>query len=231
MRGRCTAEHCADDIRNKSIGCPVTAADDVARADRRDARAVLEEGTAVGRDHELGRALAAAVGVVPAHRIAFAIGPDPLAVFVAFVAGDGDDGANAFRPAAGVEQMHRAHDVGRVGLDRIVVRIADERLGSEVEDDLRLAPHSRPLRPHPCRGRRLRCGSRARRAGSARRGSARSAAAREKPVTSAPSWCSQSAQPAALEAGVARDEDSASLPGGRFHQHFQGAPSCHSSSR
>src|SRR5215218_3561020 len=88
--GALTSEHRANDVRDEAVGCPVPTADDVARADGRDARARLEEGAAVGRDHQLGRALAAAVRVVPTHRVALAIRPDPLAIFIAFVARDGD---------------------------------------------------------------------------------------------------------------------------------------------
>ena len=39
------------------------------------------------------------------------------------------------------------------------------------------------------------------------------------------------AQPSALEAGVAGDEDALAGPGAGVHQHFHGAPCCHRSSR
>ena len=56
----------------------------------------LEEGTAVGRDHQLGAPLLLLYGSCPPIGSFSRYGHDPLAVLVAFVAGDADDGAHAF---------------------------------------------------------------------------------------------------------------------------------------
>ena len=71
-----------------------------------------------------------------AHRVVLAIAPLPLAVLVALVAGDDEDDADVAPRRGGVEDVHGAHHVRRVGLDRVGVGAAHERLRGHVEDDL-----------------------------------------------------------------------------------------------
>jgi hypothetical protein len=65
-----------------------------------------------------------------------AIGPVPLLIFIALVAGDDDDGADAGSAADGVEQMDGAEDVDGVCLHRVLVGEPDERLCGQVDNDL-----------------------------------------------------------------------------------------------
>ncbi len=96
----------------------------------------MKERAAIGGGDQLGAAFAAAVGIVSAHRLVLAIGPVPLLILVALVAGDDDDGADARRAADGVEQMDGAEHVDRVGLHRALVGEAHQRLRGHVDDDL-----------------------------------------------------------------------------------------------
>ena len=73
-----------------------------------------------------------------AHGFVFAVAPVPFAVFVAFVGGDVDDGADAGGVAHAFQQVNGAHDVGGVGVDRVAVGLAHQRLGGHVDDDIRL---------------------------------------------------------------------------------------------
>ena len=142
----------ADTVRDDAVLCPVAPADDVAGAGGGDADAWrlararrVEIGAAIGGDGQLGGGLAGAVGVVAAKGVVFTIGAEPLAVFIALIGGDEDRGADAvaglvarLEPAQGVEQMHSAHDVGGVGLDRLAVGQAHQGLRGQMEDDIRL---------------------------------------------------------------------------------------------
>src|SRR5690606_11538126 len=89
-----------EDIVHQTVVGPIAAADDIACAHRRNAASGLEKGTTIGRNDELGGALAAAVGVMSAHRVAFTISPGPFVIFLAFVAGYADDGLHAPGAAA-----------------------------------------------------------------------------------------------------------------------------------
>jgi hypothetical protein len=135
----------ADQIGHQPVERPVAAADHVAGAHGGEQRAALrrEVGTPIRRDRQLGRALAAAVGVVSAHRVGLAIGPDPFAILVAFVGGDADQRADAADLPRRFHDVYRAHHVGGVGLDRLLVGEADQGLRGEMEDHLRLHPRDR----------------------------------------------------------------------------------------
>ena len=126
-------------VGHEAILGPVAAADHVAGPGRghagRRGRAA-EVGSPPRRGHELRAALAAAVGIVAAEGVVFAVGPPPLTVLVALVARHDDDGAKRLGMARGFEHVRRAHDVGLIGGDGVGVGAADERLSGEVEDDL-----------------------------------------------------------------------------------------------
>ena len=78
----------------------------------------MKERTAIGGGYQFGASLAAAVRIVAAHRLMLTVGPVPLLIFVALVAGDDDDGAHAGSVADGFQKVNGAEDVDRVGLDR-----------------------------------------------------------------------------------------------------------------
>ena len=73
-----------------------------------------------------------------AHWIVFPVAPNPLPVFIAFVAGDVDQDFNAGGFTDGLKDVDRAADVGIKGQFRLFVREADKGLGSQVKDKFRL---------------------------------------------------------------------------------------------
>ena len=139
-RHRLPAVQGAHAVRHQAIVGPVAAADDIAGAHRGHARRRrrCKEATPVGGGHQLRTAFARAVRVVSTQSVALAVGPAGLAVLVALVAGDHDHGAQRRARARRLEQVDRAQDVGLVGLDRLIVGAAHQRLSGQVEDDLRL---------------------------------------------------------------------------------------------
>ena len=89
--------------------------------------------------------------------------------------------------------MHRAHDIGGVGLDRARIGGAHQRLGRQVEDDLRANPPRLAASAARSRMSPIRCVDAARRRAAARTGWARSAAPAQSPHLGARARCSQSA--------------------------------------
>ena len=93
----------ADEVGDEAIAGPVAASDDVARTSggEQDAmpvgRLMLKERRAVRGADDLRASFAAAIGIVSAERICFAISPVPLTVLVALVRGDDDRSANGGR--------------------------------------------------------------------------------------------------------------------------------------
>ena len=134
----------AHDVRQQTVERPIAAADDVSgtRRGHRDrvpgAAIGMEERPAIGGGYQFGAAFAAAVRIVAAHRLVLTIGPVPFLIFVALIAGDDDDGANAGSVPDGFQKVNGAEDVDRVGLHRALIGEADERLRGHVEDNLGL---------------------------------------------------------------------------------------------
>lgn len=128
---------CAQDVWHQAVCRPITTADDVARAGGGQGNTFfLKEGAAIGAGDQLCAAFAVAVGVVAAHGFVFTVAPGPFFVFVAFVGSDVDHGLDVGGVAHRFEQMHRAHDVGGVGFNRVLVGIAHQGLCRHVDDDL-----------------------------------------------------------------------------------------------
>ena len=132
----------AHDIRNEPVVCPIAAADDVARPAGSDRHAMLfvfirmEVGVAVCGRHQFCAALAAGVGIVTAHRFILAVAPCPFAVLVTLIGGDIHHRLHAVCAAHRFKQIHCAHHVGGVGVDRFDIGIAHQRLRRHVDHDL-----------------------------------------------------------------------------------------------
>ena len=107
----------------------------------------------IGRGDELGATLRIRIGIASAHRLVLAISPDPLPVHVALVARDVDDDAGLLQLPERLQQMNRAHDVGRIGFDRIVVAATNDRLRRHVDHDVR----TECRRSSPSAGRSREC--------------------------------------------------------------------------
>jgi len=75
---------------------------------------------------------------VTAHRLVFAIGPEPFAVLITLVAGHYDHRANALDLRSGGKNMNGAHYVGRISLDWLAIRPTNQGLRRQVKDNLGL---------------------------------------------------------------------------------------------
>ncbi len=193
----------------------------------------FQEGAAVARRDQLGGRLAGAVGIVAAEGIVLAVRIRPLVVAIDLVGRDDDGDADVVEIAQRVEQMRRAHRVGREGRERVAVARPHQRLRREMEDDLR------PRRAHRGGGRGGvaqvddPAGEHSVEVGEPVQALVRGGEREPGDVGAEP--LQPERQPRALEAGVAGEEDALAAPecraAGAAHQRFQGArPDCHSSS-
>src|SRR4029077_15706687 len=117
---------------DETVLAPIAAADDVARARRRDARAGIarEVRAAVRGGDELGARLRARVRVVSTEGVVLDEAParGALAVRVALVGGHDDDREDALARAANcVEHVDGAEHVDEIGVRGLCYRSADER--------------------------------------------------------------------------------------------------------
>ncbi len=136
----------ADEIGHQPVRGPVTATDDIARANR--GHADVASGVkriAERRRDDLLASLGGGVGIPAAERLVLAVGPLPLAVGVALVGRDGDHRTDVVAQSPDrVEHVHGPHDVRGIGVDRLAQRALEVRDGGEVEHHLRASvPHGR----------------------------------------------------------------------------------------
>ena len=133
--------HAADDIGNKPVLGPVSAADDISGACGCNSGSflVLEERTAICRRHQFRAAFARAVRIVASHGIMLAVSPNPFAVFIAFIAGDDHHRAHGWGLTRGFENIHRAHHIRGISLDGFLIRAQHQGLGRRMKDNLRTA--------------------------------------------------------------------------------------------
>lgn len=102
-----------DQVREQPVKRPVAAANDIARAHRRQRHAALANGPdrkerpAIGRKNLFGTALRTGIGVLSPHRIALTTGPDPFAVLVTLGDGYAHEGLNGANEVSGLQQMER----------------------------------------------------------------------------------------------------------------------------
>lgn len=75
---------------------------------------------------------------MPPHRLIFAVAPSPLSIFVTFISRDVDDGFDGTSLPGSFQHMHGAHDIGRIGLYRLLIGKAHQRLRCHMDEDLRL---------------------------------------------------------------------------------------------
>ena len=190
-----------------------------------------EEAAPVGVRHQLGAGLAAAIGIVAAEGVVLAVAPQRAIVGIALVAGDDDHGFGRRTGADGLEQMDRAHHVGGVGLDRIGIGTAHQRLCGHVDDDARAGAVE-------CGGERVRvanigdgvvdvigeAGGVEQALGFRRKGVA---------VHLGAQAAEQARRPGTLEAGMPGEKDAPALPQRRMDHHTLhcGVSPAHSSSR
>src|SRR5205823_6669349 len=119
---------------------PVAAADHVPRPSRRHGDTeILQKTASIARGHQLRRALAHRVHIVPAERIVLTVGVRRLAIFVTFIASYDDGRTGPLLQPQSFEDVRGAEHVGLDGQDRLLIRLPHERLRREMKDVLRLA--------------------------------------------------------------------------------------------
>jgi hypothetical protein len=226
----------ADDVGDDSVLCPIAAADHVASSSRRHGDSFTQERLTISLRDEFRARFAGAVRIATAERVRFTIAPAPLVIFVALVGRDDQSDPHRRRMAHGVQQVNGAEHVARERLDGLGVGAAHQRLRREVKNDL-------GARFFDGRGERASIAyvseNRAHAICDVRVLEQVRFAIRRQRETRDRSFqvLEPRAQPAAFEAGVARDEDALSSPKCALfwlHQVFHGArpPShCFSSNR
>ncbi len=98
----------------------------------------LEEGGTVTVHDDLRRTLAGTIWVIPTHGIVLTICIYPFVVLVAFIAGYDDTGSNPFAGSDRLQQVDRAHDIRPERVHRVLIGPSHQRLGRQMEDDVRL---------------------------------------------------------------------------------------------
>ena len=92
----------------------------------------------IGRRNQFSAPFAGTVGVKSTHCIVLPVGIGPLAVLVTFIAGHVDACPDARRQPSRLKHVHGAQDVRCVGFYRLLIGISNQRLGCEMEHNLRL---------------------------------------------------------------------------------------------
>ena len=132
----------SQDIWNKPVLGPISATDNVACSSSCQGYLMftvfrcVEKRVAIGCRDQFGAAFATAIGVKAAHGFVLTVTPHPFFVLVTLVCGDVDDGTHGGRLANGFQKTHGAHDVGRIGLDRVDIGAAHQRLRGHVNNDI-----------------------------------------------------------------------------------------------
>ncbi len=132
-------------IWHDTILGPITAANDISASRTRHrnrslSRIVqaLKKRATIGRDDGFSARFTRAVRIVPTEKIVFAVGMDPLHVFIDLVAGDHDDHTGTIFPPRCFEYIEATYTIGLYGFVGLVKRAANNRLGREVEDEVGL---------------------------------------------------------------------------------------------
>lgn len=134
-------------IRDETVFRPIAAADDVsvARPSQLEVSGEREHRLTVSRGHQFGAGFACAIRVLSSESTELSVTPRPFAIVVNLVGGDTDDRPYVWALPRGLQNVRRAHDIGRERLNRITMGPADKRLRSEVKHDLWLCRIHGPL--------------------------------------------------------------------------------------
>ena len=133
----------SDQVGNKPVLGPVASTNHVSgpRSSHRDIVLLhpgdRKKGAAVSRAYDLRAGLAGGIGIVTAEGIRFAIGPDPLPVFVALVGRNAYHRAHRRSSTHSLQHMRGAHDVRRICAQRIGVRAPYQRLRRQMKNYVR----------------------------------------------------------------------------------------------
>src|SRR5690606_2446040 len=126
------------DVGQQAVHGPITAPYHVARTGSSQGDTGLPKERVTPRSaDQLHTGLAAAIGIMAAKSVLFAVGPNPLTILVALVTGHHQHSADRITAAYSLQQVDRAHYIGCIGIRRRSVGLAYQRLCSQVQDDLR----------------------------------------------------------------------------------------------
>lgn len=95
--------------------------------------------------HKLRAGFAVRIRIITIKRFIFTIAPFPLVILVHLICRDIQKRFYAGIPADTLTDIHRSHYIRLISVDRILVRIADDRLCRQMKYDLRLC-----IRKHLC---------------------------------------------------------------------------------
>ncbi len=143
--GLLAAAHSAHDVRDQAVLAPVPAANDIAGSGAGHQGLValpeclgLEVGAAVSTDYQLRAGLGGAVGINPAQGILLSAGL--LRMLITLVAADTEHCPYRVHTAAGLQDMGGAQDIAAQGLQGKAIAVANQGLGSQMQDQLWLEP-------------------------------------------------------------------------------------------
>ena len=122
-----------DAVRDDAVPGEVAAADDIARPGRGNGGpSVLEKAALVAVGHQLRAGLGVGVGVVAVQRLVLPITPGPLLILIHFIRGHVQKGLDAGMGPHALQNVDRTHNVGLVGIDRLLIAGPHDGLGGQV---------------------------------------------------------------------------------------------------
>lgn len=126
-------------VRDDPVVGEVSAADDIPRPGGGDGHLCIpEEAAEVTVGHQLRAGFGVGVGVIAVQGLVLPVAPDPFSVLIDFVGGDIHHRPHRYlcEPDT-LQDVHRAHHIGLVGVDRVLVAVPDNGLGCQMENNLR----------------------------------------------------------------------------------------------
>ena len=128
-------------VRDDPVVGKITAADHISGPGSGNGTvSVRKEGLLIAVSHQLGTGFAVGIRIIAIQRIALPVSILPLPVLIHLVGGHIQKGLHGRRQAHALQHIHRAHHIGLIGVDRILVGIPHDGLCSQMQHDLRLYP-------------------------------------------------------------------------------------------
>ena len=128
-----------DTVGNDPVVGKISAADHVSGpAGGNRAPSVRKEGFFIAVGHQLRTGFAVGVGIIAVQPVRFPIPVFPFPVFIHLIRRHIQKRADAGKQPGAFHNMNCSHDIGFIGINRILVGIADNGLRRQMKHDLRL---------------------------------------------------------------------------------------------